>query len=102
MVWVSGGQENQAGAASSVQLLQPLVAKGATILISRHGRKSGGSAHDAGRGSSAIDGAVDFIINLTKPSGEAPEYRSSRQWAVSRCPNGSRFDAEPTFNFPIS
>ena len=43
-------QENQSGAAASVQLLQPLVAQGATILISRHGRKSGGSAHDAGRG----------------------------------------------------
>ena len=68
-------EENRAGAAACVQVLQPFTAQGGTVLLCRHGRKSGGSASDAGRGSSAIDGAVDLILHLQKPSGQPPEVR---------------------------
>jgi hypothetical protein len=68
-------QENQAGSAAQVQLLQAYTAKGSTVLLNRHGRKSGGNANDAGRGSSAIDGAVDYILRLTKPAGQPSDVR---------------------------
>jgi len=53
----------------------PYTAKGGAVILARHGRKSGGSASDAGRGSSAIDGAVDYILHLTKPAGQPSDVR---------------------------
>jgi hypothetical protein len=70
-----GDEENQSGSAEHVQRLQPFTAQGGTVLISRHGRKSGGSAGDAARGSSAMDGVVDYIIHLHHPSGQPAEVR---------------------------
>jgi hypothetical protein len=44
-------------------------------VIVRHARKSGGDVEDAGRGSSAFDGAADLILSLRKPDGNQPENR---------------------------
>jgi hypothetical protein len=60
-----GEEENHSGGAEHVQILQPFCTTGGTILLCRHARKSGGSLGDAGRGSSAIEGAVDFILHLS-------------------------------------
>jgi DnaB-like helicase N terminal domain/AAA domain len=71
-----GDQENQSGGAEHVDLLQPFCAIGGTVILSRHGRKSGGTATDAGRGTTAIEGAVDTILHLTLPSGHGPDVRA--------------------------
>jgi hypothetical protein len=70
-----GDEENQSGGAEHVDVFLPFCALGGTVIMSRHGRKSGGSASDAGRGSSAIEGAADFILQLTRPSGHGPDVR---------------------------
>ncbi len=70
-----GDEENQAGASANVDLLMPFTEQGGTVILPRHGRKSGGSASDAGRGSSSIDGAVDVILHLHKPSGQPADVR---------------------------
>jgi hypothetical protein len=53
----------------------PFCAAGGTVILSRHGRKSGGTLGDAARGSSAIEGAADTIVHLTRPSGQDAEVR---------------------------
>ena len=88
-------EENQSGGAEHVQVLQSFCDQGGTVLLSRHGRKAGGSVSDAGRGSSAIDGAVDYILQVVQP-GADPNVREIRakgrfempdQLAVRRRPN---------------
>lgn len=63
-------QENSAGAAFvALKPLQEAAAQGLAILITHHERKGGGQVSDAGRGSTAIGGAVDVIISLRRPDG---------------------------------
>ena len=81
-----GDEENQAGAADAVTKLNPFVDQGGSVLILRHGRKSGGTLGDAGRGSSAIDGAVDVILHMHQPSGAPPDTREIEA--------GGRFDIQ--------
>ena len=45
---------------------------GLPILVAHHERKSGGDVSDAGRGSSAMGGAVDTILALRRPKGNPP------------------------------
>jgi archaellum biogenesis ATPase FlaH len=73
---MAGDSENDAGAAQAAMLpLQKIAAEGIAVVIVRHARKSGGDVEDAGRGSSAFDGAADLILSLRKPDGNQPENR---------------------------
>src|SRR5262249_37057960 len=51
--------------------LQTAAARGLAVIIARHERKSGGDVGDSGRGSSAFSGAVDTVVSLRRPSGDA-------------------------------
>lgn len=44
-------------------------------LVARHDRKSGGEVGESGRGSSAISGDVDVILQLRRPEGHQPHTR---------------------------
>jgi len=60
-------KENEAG--EVLQALRPLVAvteAGAAVLMVRHPRKSDGEEATAGRGSGAIDGFVDVIVEFRR------------------------------------
>jgi len=60
-----GDKENNAGdCLSAVQPLQEAAAAGLTVLFTWHERKGGGEISDAGRGSSAVAGAVDTILQI--------------------------------------
>ncbi len=73
---IAGDSENDAGAALAAMLpIQKIAAGGVGIVTVRHARKSGGDVEDAGRGSSAFDGAADLILSLRKPEGNQPENR---------------------------
>jgi hypothetical protein len=73
---MAGDSENDAGAAQAAMLpLQKIAAEGIAVVIVRHARKSGGDVEDAGRGSSAFDGAADLILSLRKPEGNQPDNR---------------------------
>jgi hypothetical protein len=65
--------ENDSGA--GLLAMRPLQLAAATanlaVLVLRHERKSGGAIAEAGRGSSAISGAVDVILSLRRPEGHS-------------------------------
>ncbi len=69
-------------------------------MLNRHGRKSGGSASDAGRGSSAIDGAVDYILHLTRPAGQPSDVRQIE--CVGRFEMPDRLSIRRRANFSTS
>ena len=65
--------ENSSGASlEALQVLDPAIAAGITVLLIRHTRKSGGGLAEAARGSSAISGEVDVILGLQQASREDP------------------------------
>ena len=69
-------EENAAGEASSAMVpLQDAAHDGLAILVCRHERKSGGEVGESGRGSSAISGDVDVILQLRRPEGHQPGTR---------------------------
>jgi hypothetical protein len=71
-----GDKENNSGDALEAMLpLQDAASEGIGVLLSRHERKSGGDVGDSGRGSSAFAGAVDIVLSLRKPEGNAPKNR---------------------------
>ena len=66
-----GDQEQGSGPAMEVcGPLQRLAAKGLTVAVARHERKSGGATGEAGRGSSAFTGEMDVVLSLRKVTGE--------------------------------
>ena len=86
---LAGDAENNAGDATAA--MQPLLhaaSQGLAILVSQHERKSGGDVEDSGRGSSAIGGAADIVLNLRRVPGNCnPNFRVIRSL--------SRFDETP-------
>lgn len=73
---LTGDRENNSGdALEAMQPLQHAVADGIGIMSVRHERKSGGDVGDSGRGSSAFAGAVDIVLSLRKPEGNAAKNR---------------------------
>jgi DnaB-like helicase N terminal domain/AAA domain len=70
-----GDEENHSGGAEHVDVFLPFCATGGAVILSRHARKSGGAVSDAARGSSAIEGAADVILHITKPTGHGPDVR---------------------------
>jgi AAA domain-containing protein/DnaB helicase-like protein/MarR family protein len=69
---LSGDAENNSGDALAVmQPLQQAAAQGIGVILVRHQRKAGGDVGDCGRGSSAFAGAVDVVVSLRRPDGNA-------------------------------
>ena len=67
---LNGDAENHAGAAlSAIRPLQQAAGLGLAVLVVRHDRKAGGEVGDSARGSSAFTGAVDIVVNLSRPEG---------------------------------
>jgi len=58
-------------------------ADGIGVILTRHERKSGGEVGDSGRGSSAFAGAVDIVLSLRRPEGNANKTHRVLQ-ALSR------------------
>jgi hypothetical protein len=69
---LKGDSENNSGdALAAMEPLLQAAADGIGIILVRHERKSGGDVGDSGRGSSAFAGAVDIVISLRRPEGNA-------------------------------
>jgi len=68
--WTSlrGDSENAAGAVNeALEPLQYAAASGLAVLIVTHQRKSAGEFGDAVRGSNALTGGVDVVVELERP-----------------------------------
>jgi hypothetical protein len=63
------GENNSGDALEAIAPLQQLAHQGLALLVSRHGRKSGGEVGEDGRGSSAFTGGVDIVLSLKRPEG---------------------------------
>ena len=69
-------EENDAGEGGRVMApLQDAAHNGMAVLVVRHERKGGGDVGESGRGSSAISGDVDVILQLRRPEGNQPGSR---------------------------
>jgi len=68
-----GDKENNSGdALEAMRPLQEAAKLGIAIVIARHERKSGGSAADSGRGSSAFAGIADIILSIRRQGENQP------------------------------
>jgi hypothetical protein len=70
-------KENDTGTGSeAMQPLENLAAQGFAILSNRHNRKAGGEVGDSARGTSAISGGADVIIDIRRsPDKHHPNRR---------------------------
>jgi DNA-binding transcriptional ArsR family regulator len=69
---LKGDSENNSGdALAAMEPLLQAAASGIGVILVRHERKSGGDIGDSGRGSSAFAGAVDIVLSLRRPEGNA-------------------------------
>lgn len=69
---LKGDSENNSGdALTAMDPILQAAADGIGIIVVRHERKSGGDIGDSGRGSSAFAGAVDIVLSLRRPEGNA-------------------------------
>jgi hypothetical protein len=81
---LKGDSENNSGdALAAMDPLSRAAAAGIGIILVRHERKSGGDVGDSGRGSSAFAGAVDIVLSLRRPEGNAKKTHRVLQ-ALSR------------------
>jgi hypothetical protein len=82
---LQGDDEQSSGQMMAAMLpLQELSSRlNLAILISRHDRKAGGEVGDSGRGSSAISGDVDTILQLSRLGGKGQDNRRILR-AISR------------------
>lgn len=71
-----------------VSVLGELTAKGLSVLIVHHHRKSGGEDGDAIRGGSGLQGAVDLIVEMVRPPDTADDDESTERElrAIGRFP----------------
>jgi DNA-binding transcriptional ArsR family regulator len=91
--WTSlrGDSENAAGAVNeALEPLQYAAASGIAVLIVSHQRKSAGEFGDAVRGSNALTGGVDVVVELERP---AASYALGSEARVLRAV--SRFSSTP-------
>jgi DnaB-like helicase N terminal domain/AAA domain/Bacterial regulatory proteins, gntR family len=73
---LTGDKENNSGdALEAIRPLQEAASEGIGVVVIRHERKSGGEVGDSGRGSSAFAGAVDIVVSLRRPEGNASKNR---------------------------
>ena len=69
-------EENDAGEGGRLMVpLQDAAHNGLAVIVCRHERKGGGDVGESGRGSSAISGDVDVILQLRRPEGNQPKSR---------------------------
>jgi hypothetical protein len=69
-------EENDAGEGGRVMApLQDAAHNGLAVIVCRHERKGGGDVGESGRGSSAISGDVDVILQLRRSEGNVPKSR---------------------------
>ena len=69
-------EENDAGEGGRLMVpLQNAAHEGLAVIVCRHERKGGGDVGESGRGSSAISGDVDVILQLRRPEGNQPKSR---------------------------
>jgi RecA-family ATPase len=69
-------EENDAGEGGRIMApLQDAAHAGMAVLVCRHERKGGGDVGESGRGTSAISGDVDIILQLRRPEGNQPSSR---------------------------
>ena len=81
---LTGDNENSAGECLKAMLpLQKARDEGLAVLVMRHDRKVGGAVGESGRGSNAMSGAVDIVLQLKRPEGSHPPTRRKIE-AVSR------------------
>jgi hypothetical protein len=67
---LTGDKENSAGdVLMAMRPIQKARDEDLAVLVIRHERKGGGSVGESGRGSSALSGAVDIILQLKSPEG---------------------------------
>jgi DNA-binding transcriptional ArsR family regulator len=84
-------QENAAGPVlEAVEPLTLAAAGGLAVIIIAHQRKSGGEFGEAVRGSNALTGAVDVVLELERPS---PNLEATAETRILRAV--SRFAATP-------
>ena len=70
---LSGDSENAAGAAAAaMRPLEAAAGDGLAVVAPQHARKGGGEPDEAGRGSSAIGGAADIIVQLARCGAAQP------------------------------
>jgi archaellum biogenesis ATPase FlaH len=67
--FAENGENDAASADMAMAELSKLTSLGITVIMNRHGRKSGGEISDAARGSSAIGGGADILLHLKHPEG---------------------------------
>lgn len=85
--WAALGAEREQDAGAVQAAMEPLYAvarAGRAVLLVAHSRKGGGDDGDAVRGSSALAGAVDIVLELERVGGESPRQR--KLLALSRYP----------------
>jgi len=73
--FVPEAEGSAAKAGRAMAELQQLRDQGIGVIVTRHERKAGGQVGDSGRGSSALTGAVDIVLALTKPDGHTGNKR---------------------------
>ena len=82
------GSENDSGAVlAALRPLQALLSQRLAIINSLHSRKSAGEVGDSARGSSALGGAADILITLSRLPGNPKNMR--------RLETRSRFEETP-------
>lgn len=88
-LWPCDDENDAAKVLAAVTPLHEIAEAGAAVLISHHPRKGGGSEGQAGRGSGALPGFVDCIVELHRFDRESHDDRRRVLRAFSR------FDATP-------
>src|SRR5439155_13961959 len=89
--FVSGGTENEAGTVlRMLQALQELTALGVAVLILHHPRKGPLVAGQAARGSGALGGSADILLEMDGLSGPTTDDRRRKVAGFSRFPETSR------------
>ncbi len=85
--FLPGRDENSAAAVLSALLpLRRLTAAGMVVLLMHHPRKSGGPDGVLSRGSGALGGHADILIEMSCAADSSPEDRRRRLRAFSRFP----------------
>jgi hypothetical protein len=87
---LTGDKENSAG--DNLEAMLPLQKgrdEGIAVLVIRHERKEGGGVGVSGRGSNAMSGAVDIVLQLKRPTGSHPPTHRKIEAL-------SRFDETPS------
>ena len=87
--WPVSDENDAAKVQTALMLLNALTEAGAAVLLNHHPRKGDGNEGQASRGSGALPGFVDIILELRRYE---PENRDDRRRALTCY---SRFDESP-------